>query len=278
MTQITTELTGEVPAEFRIAAAPLRLARLNWSTFQKVQLKWLVMPMKPLLFMHIHKTAGQSFTHYLKEHFPPEEICPCDFEWDLLARDPDELKRYRLFRGHISMPALARKIPEFDTVALLRHPHDRLVSAFHFWRSLASRKEANIPSVFYEILEMTFAEFLTSPKTRPCVENVQARLLCGANYGETNEGRTMVYGDVGQVCWDRFVHVGLTERLDVSIQAVATHYGWAVRPAPTINVGSKKTSTPTDEERALLEWVTGYDMQVYNHVLNHMKGCLRPAG
>lgn len=227
--------------------------------------------MKPLLFMHIHKTAGQSFADYLKEHFPPEEICPCDFEWDLLSRETDELKRYRLFRGHISMPVLARKIPEFDTVTLLRHPHDRLVSAFHYWRSLASRNEPNIPSVFYEMLGMTFAEFLTSPKTRPCVENVQARLLCGANYGGTNEGRTMVYGDIGQVCWDRFLHVGLTEYLEVSIQAVAAHYGWAVSPARTINVGPK-ASTPTGEETALMERVTEYDMQVYDHVSRSLAG------
>ncbi len=227
----------------------------------------MAVPMKPLLFMHIHKTAGQSFADYLKEQFPPEEICPCDFEWDLLSREPDELKRYRLFRGHISMPVLARKIPEFDTVTLLRHPHDRLVSAFHYWRSLASRNEPNIPSVFYEMLGMTFAEFLTSPKTRPCVDNVQARLLCGANYGGANEGRTMVYGGVGQVFWDRFVHVGLTEYLGASIQAVAAHYGWAARPARAINVGPK-ASAPTDEERGLMERVTGYDMQVYNHVID----------
>jgi|HubBroStandDraft_6_1064221.scaffolds.fasta_scaffold394448_3 hypothetical protein len=231
--------------------------------------------MKPLLFMHIHKTAGQSFADYLKEQFPPEEICPCDFEWDLLSREPEELKRYRLFRGHISMPALARKIPEFDAVTLLRHPHDRLISAFHYWRSLASRKEPNIPLLFYEMLGMTFAEFLTSPITRPCVDNVQARLLCGANYGETNEVRTMVYGYMDQVPWNRFVHVGLSECLERSIHAVAARYGWTARPPRTINVGPK-ASTPTDEERALMERVTGHDMQVYNHVSRSSAGCLSP--
>lgn len=77
----------------------------------------------------------------------------------------------------------------------------------------------------------------------------------------------MVYGGVGQVFWDRFVHVGLTEYLGASIQAVAAHYGWAARPARAINVGPK-ASAPTDEERGLMERVTGYDMQVYNHVID----------
>ena len=224
------------------------------------------MPTKPLLFMHIHKTAGKSFVDYIDQHFAPEEICPCYFEWDLLTREPEELKRYRLFRGHMSMAALARKIPEFDTVTLLRHPHDRLVSAFHFWQAFPSRKRSNTPPVFYEILEMTFAEFLTSPKTRLCVENVQARLLSGAHFGETNEHRTMVYGDVGPVPWNRLLHVGLTECLDVSIQALAAHYGWAVRPAPMLNV-APKASPPTAEERALMDRVTEHDRQVYDHVL-----------
>jgi hypothetical protein len=81
----------------------------------------------------------------------------------------------------------------------------------------------------------------------------------------------MVYGDIGQVCWDRFLHVGLTEYLEVSIQAVAAHYGWAVSPARTINVGPK-ASTPTGEETALMERVTEYDMQVYDHVSRSLAG------
>ena len=81
----------------------------------------------------------------------------------------------------------------------------------------------------------------------------------------------MVYGDVGQVCWDRFIHVGLTESLEASIQTVAAHYGWAARPARIINEGPK-ASTPTGEESALMDRVTGYDMQVYDHVSRSLSG------
>jgi hypothetical protein len=220
---------------------------------------------KPLLFMHIHKTAGQSFTQYLKQQFKPEKICPHNVDCAILATPAKELSQYEFFSGHISMKALSEKIPDFDVITILRNPRNRIISAYHYWKSLAARNEPNIPAVFYDILNMSFADFLTNSKTKACVDNVQARLLSGGYYGDSNQHRTMVYGDSLKPLWDRFLHIGLTENLSASIQKVAEHYGWKQAQAATINTNAYQHII-TDEEEKLLENVTWFDWQAYQHI------------
>ena len=51
-------------------------------------------------FFHIPKTAGTSLTKILEDMFPIKEICPAHLWSALLLFSQEELKKFRLFRGH----------------------------------------------------------------------------------------------------------------------------------------------------------------------------------
>lgn len=222
---------------------------------------------RPLLFMHICKTGGQSLSKYIREQFPESQICPHNTDYSLLHYSAKELKQYTFFSGHISPSALAKRVPEFDTITVLRDPSKRLVSAYHYWRKIAIEKWPDLPKVFYDIVDMSLSEFLESDKTGRLVDNVQARLMAGGRYGPNNDERSMVFGGEGQPEWNRFKHVGITERLDRTIAALSSLYGWPLTEPPYINKGQAAVAV-TDHEAELLAKRTERDMDVYQRAVS----------
>lgn len=104
-----------------------------------------------IVFTHVVKGGGNSVKAALKQHFEPDEILIDDAN---MVHDPlsdfnvrfdkyrnkysdknkkDQLARYRMISGHFNA------IPYFGIngaifVTMLRHPVDRLVSNFFFWK------------------------------------------------------------------------------------------------------------------------------------------------
>lgn len=227
---------------------------------------------RPLLFMHICKTGGQSLSQYIREQFPEAQVCPHNTDNSLLHFSARELSQYTFFSGHISPIALATRVPEFDTITVLREPSRRLVSAYHYWRKIAIEKWPDLPKVFYDISDMSLSEFLESDKTVRLVDNVQARLMAGGRYGLSNDERSMVFGGDGQPEWDRFKHVGITERLDRTIAALSSIYGWPPTEPPYINKGQAAAAV-TGREAELLAKRTQRDIDVYQRAVSQLTEC-----
>lgn len=123
-------------------------------------------------FLHIPKTAGTTFMDALDRQFPAEQVCQAKLWRDLLRFGDDELRRFRLFRGHfynLLQPYLDRPV---RTLTFLRDPIERALSHYaHVVRE---------PGHYFHkhALELgSLDAFIADPLTRPMISNFQTRSL-----------------------------------------------------------------------------------------------------
>jgi Sulfotransferase family len=135
---------------------------------------------KPVFFLHVPKAAGLSINALVKESFSDSEICPTPPNQ---AWQRDALDGYRFYSGHFSFDFI-RQFGGGTRLIMLRHPVDRVVSLYDYWRSYRwSYLQATVPAGRYDgrILakSVSFSEFLDAPQARCDVSNQVARLLLG---------------------------------------------------------------------------------------------------
>lgn len=94
---------------------------------------------RTLKFLHLHKTAGTSVRSFLERFFRPEEICPAGFRHQFQALSSDQLRRYRMFAGHLDWEELDQVEGPSFTFTVLREPRERLLSYYFFMRAEAVR-------------------------------------------------------------------------------------------------------------------------------------------
>jgi len=246
-------------------------------------------------FARVQKTAGDFFRAYLHDLFPDEAICPHMFEYQLNGDASDET--YELYTGHISIRALSERIPNSRLILLLRDPQERLISAYHFWKDMGHHPTNRDNPFFIRLRELTLLEYLTSddPLLRASSHNVQARMLAGGRFGDSDAGRTGIYGPsmpdediVAQAkrTLDSAFFVGLQHRLDESATRLMAKMGRqlpagdsalarlmgkiGVPPPPkyyALNKGEarKSAAPPTEEERDALRAITVLDQVVFDY-------------
>ncbi len=91
-----------------------------------------------IIFLHIPKTAGQSVHEFITGLHQPEEICPARLNPQLFAMTIQELRRYRLFSGHLDWNALdCLEGPRF-VFTVLREPVERILSFYFYLRDKAA--------------------------------------------------------------------------------------------------------------------------------------------
>ena len=95
---------------------------------------------RPLVFLHVPKTAGTSFIELLSRNFAAGEVLRVtDIHRPVseIAGDIDVAlaEGKRLICGHFPYAAVAHLHGEVDIVTMLRDPVARIVSLYKFWRS-----------------------------------------------------------------------------------------------------------------------------------------------
>lgn len=123
-------------------------------------------------FLHIPKTAGTSLNHFLHTVFTKDKVCPPHLWHDILRYAPQDLTKYKLFRGHFY--AYLNTIVDIPLrgFVFLRDPVERALSHFshvvrdpnHYFHSRAKDLR-------------TFEAYLKDPLTRETVHNFQAKSL-----------------------------------------------------------------------------------------------------
>lgn len=228
-------------------------------------------------FARVQKTAGDSFRTHLHDLFSANDICPHMFEYQLRA-DPSP-RRYRLYTGHISIAAMRAVVPDAKLLLLLRDPRERLVSAYHYWRENAENGANAANPFFVRIKQMSFIEYLISddPLIRASRQDVQARMLAGGRFGDSDAGRTGIYGpkltpaDVvseAKRTIDGAFFVGLQHRFNASVAGLMMKVG---RPPPSemkfVNAGRSRQSFDggDDAVKAALRSSTELDQAVFDY-------------
>lgn len=223
----------------------------------------------PLYFLHIHKTAGSTFTDILNRQFAPETICPAQQWHQLFAMPLPELGQYQLFRGHFHycFHTLLPTPPLFMT--FLRHPVERSIS-----RYLHLRRDYR--HYLYPIAHsMSLRQFLHHPLTRAQVHNLQVRhlafdfdiraiadpLMPLTDKMEMEAAVNQLLSDLpddslldlARERLNSFAFVGITERFQESLAVLAHRMNWAqIDSFVNLNV-SQERMTRDNLEPDLLE-------------------------
>jgi hypothetical protein len=202
-------------------------------------------------FFHIEKTAGTTVSHLLASQFAAHQVLQRP-HWSQLAHiSPQQLSQYRLFMGHyFNFLPLKLGLP-LHKITFLRHPIERALSDY-------SRIWHNPPHYLHARARQlgSLEAFLRDPRTQPVLRNYQAfclsqlppRTLLEQGFSPDEmigwvQSRGWAQAGQGQLS-DRvlleqsleelqtFAAVGITERLDESMQQIARRFGWQF-PAET---------------------------------------------
>jgi hypothetical protein len=224
---------------------------------------------RPIIFLHIPKTAGTSITAFLRRNFPESEAMPrlqANFHrshplWPLVGR------RYRLLGvgmhlDHDRVEALRRGQLDVQPYLLtvLREPRDRLLSLYKEWRSTPNTHFAGaaacVKDAIWSAKKRTFADFLRSdnPVVESALNNLQARLLAGLSASRNLSDEDVL--DMARANLARYDLIGKSDTVEDTLRKLAEAYDWPVQtgPLPRLHVSptaplESLVTTAEDEER-----------------------------
>jgi glycosyltransferase involved in cell wall biosynthesis len=238
-------------------------------------------------FVHIPKTGGISVAGVLDRYFRPNEICPVVYIEDLVRLPRELLPRYRLFKGHFCNYLGEFLSGDVDYLTFLRNPIDRVVSWCQFTRG--------DPGLGYEEVHRrcpTLVEFVRDPEIGPLLRDVQTLSLIADSklhsldwipkQGYLNRFEMLrvqrkllsrLASVPDEVLLERAkkrlaecAFVGLTERMDDSMQLMCHTFGWP-QPAgiPRYNVSRARIPAHelTEDAVAAIRQVTALDHAIY---------------
>lgn len=221
-----------------------------------------------MIFTHLHipKTAGTSLRESLKTAHPDLNIFQLQ---DPLPRrlGPD----VDIASGHCSYTEAAAFGAPIVTV--LRHPIDRFVSIYYFWKELYNKGiETTRKTTLADRLSLSdFARAMDEPELASELYNRAAwqlhsnfRLLKRFEARQDNQltNSTLAAGALDNL--RSFAVVGFQDRYDVFLDALNARFGLTIENR-RINVTSQRSAISDlshDELRAILAWVEA-DMEVY---------------
>jgi hypothetical protein len=92
-----------------------------------------------VVFLHIPKTAGQSVHAFLERLFGKKQVAPVRVNSHLLGLTVPEIRKYRVYSGHLDWNLLdCLPEPRF-TFSIFRDPMDRILSFYLYLRAEAAR-------------------------------------------------------------------------------------------------------------------------------------------
>jgi hypothetical protein len=183
-----------------------------------------------VFFMHVPKTGGISLASFLRGMFSPEDICPPspgDGRW---RHRPQDVSHFRFFTGHFSVDFIDALDPAGFKITVLRHPRQRIVSIYDFWRSIdrswseqLSDIDEDAPSFAKSV---DFATFLRSEKhwVIEGISNTMSRQLLGDRFASIAHDKRRA----ARAAFDRltgFDWFTTTEALSEDFASLASAFG-----------------------------------------------------
>jgi hypothetical protein len=213
---------------------------------------------QPLFFIHIMKTAGTSLRNVIRAHIDSTALYPSrDYDADMheanesiryLLSIPDERRnRVRAYMGHFPFVVTHMLGREVTTLTTLRDPIDRAISQLKHLRVWSpEHKDLSLEAIYED------------PILQPCfLRNHQAKIFAFSEADKPETYRDVLEIDdrrlaMAKANLDRVDVVGVVERYDELLRAVAARFGWAADPATRLRVGSR-TDVPAALRRKIID-------------------------
>lgn len=222
--------------------------------------------MTPLVFVHVPKAAGSTFSAIVRHHYPGaafdgginvfqrfEQAAP---RLEAAAANPDLLA----ISAEVTFGLAERYLPGARYVTILREPVERTLSQFWFFKTGRGagliRPELPPPGP-----TLTLAEAFA---TGHLLDNLQTRMLCGLispfdalppDAGEQAK-RTLA---------ERFLAVGTTERFDELLALLNLELGWPTLPYRRVQVNRNAREPASPDELRLVEDANVLDLELFTH-------------
>jgi hypothetical protein len=184
---------------------------------------------RPLIFIHIPKTAGVSVRNLLATQFATDEILWLKTETDLPDGD-EEFGRFRFITGHFPYEMIVpRCLVPPRVVTFLRDPIDRAVSNFFYmsWFVANAPDPESVEGTDRMISEMSLEQFAHSDDLNVIFlrDNMQTRLLSPIEeeWGIQCIGKESI--DRAKAKLEEMMFVGIVERMFESVAMLSDLVG-----------------------------------------------------
>lgn len=218
-----------------------------------------------VIFLHIPKTGGTTFSKILERYFAPEESLTLDGGdhraaiQRFIASDEAERGRYRLIQGHLHF-GLHDFVPGASSyVTFLRDPIARALSLYSYART--QPRHYLYRAIVEERLDLTE---LLNRKATPELFNHQTRMIAG----NLTDLKTPIDRS-GLECAKRnlrenFSFVGVTEEFDAGLLLLVRMFDWRMPIYRKRNVTSGLENKNVDvTTRGLLAEANSLDLELH---------------
>ncbi len=149
-------------------------------------------PAKPLVFLHVPKTAGTSLIELLSRNFAADEVLRVTDTHRALSEIAGDIDvaiaaGKKLICGHFPYAAVAHLGDEVDIVTMLRDPVRRIASLYKFWRSRDPGQSGGSAAEFACQLArvLSFEEFVACE--HPVIASATQDEMCKAYMGHASQ-------------------------------------------------------------------------------------------
>jgi len=241
-------------------------------------------PSKPLIFLHIPKTAGTSMMELLARNFAAGEVLRItDIHRpaaDLQAEVEDGLAaNCRLISGHFPFAAVAALQDQALPFTMLRDPVSRVVSLYRFWRIQEPHCVTGPAAQFACALakSLRFDAFLACehPLIVSATRDEMCKALCAGHGDEAAASDpASLFLQARETL--NTIPFGLVERMSDSLRLLSHRLGvQLIEPIRLNRTDTAECAPPTCEEREIIIRNNLGDMALYDHASRSFSNALQ---
>ncbi len=224
---------------------------------------------KPIIFVHLEKTAGTTFQAYLQSLILQKDLIAGPYFGGEVTNFFGDCSK-RLYSGHIAYSDCKKDRIQGYYLTFLRHPLDRCFSLYASWKNPKNLTSEWLqvlkPEEFYAIKtvqEMSFQEYALSedPWVYGHIHNLMSRRLA-----VTGKNGMLKLERAYDILKKDFYWFGITEEFDKSIQLLNKLF-FGVQKAPLLkseNVSLQYDNTLDEKGRQRLKDLNEYDLILYD--------------
>jgi hypothetical protein len=224
------------------------------------------------IFDHIPKTGGSAFKSVLEQIFGAENVSPAvSGRSELWAEQ--KYAGYRVITGHFHSP-----IPRGDRtnrrarITMLRHPVDRAISEYYYYRNDVERVEWNRLAILAKDHDLYCYAKLLEARKDMAISNFYSRRFASQLSRQLWGDRKVL--QLAKAALARYDFVGIQENFVDSVDLFCCEFGLPpILETPRVNVTSSRTalqeldSTTYDQ----LVKMNRLDIELYEHALSRFQ-------